>query len=473
MASKNILYSIAFDKKMSIVRAINASKKDEYTCCHCESKLKVRRSEAWLNGKEKSKRPHFYHPSNTSNCNPETVLHFGFKTLLYQKIKFLIENKKEYLVTWACNKCYCTHKRNLLKKATDVKLEYSLETCRPDLLLFNGERPIVAIEVIVKHAPEEKTLEFYKSNKIELITFNLDSDLDFELIDNQILKPTYVSLCTHPKCERCNKPQQKKSLVIIEAKCWKCSNHMKVSLLNMNGSYPGPSEFNCEEIKIAEAKGVLLKPKFSRTAGEKYLANICPKCDAFIGEFFLFSDFYSNWEYSKEEIECGYFCHECFLYNPPEDDIDSDTNDILKIPNSISDNYNEDIVTTELNEYKRNGYKVFPIRSNLVYCPIQSIELDFFKNSSKVIDDEIVQMVLRNISLWDKKIYSGIDGKYFLGLRFKQVRIESLTTIELLKKILEIYDIPLHSKLSNCMKCENFEDIVHDCIICSAGSRIV
>jgi len=79
---------------------------------------------------------------------------------------------------------------------------------------------------------------------------------------------------------------------------------MKLALVEggLDGSAcRGPESFNKEEITLAEKKGVLLKTIDSKTAEETYLANICPHCNSFIGQWFFFAHYFAPAQYGDLE----------------------------------------------------------------------------------------------------------------------------------------------------------------------------
>ena len=70
---------------------------------------------------------------------------------------------------------------------------------------------------------------------------------------------------------------------IVEAKCWSCGSPMKIALIELYG----PERFTDKEIEFASSKGVLIEEKFSGTMQKSYLANTCPKCGSFVGQFHI------------------------------------------------------------------------------------------------------------------------------------------------------------------------------------------
>jgi len=77
------------------------------------------------------------------------------------------------------------------------------------------------------------------------------------------------------------------TMQINNAECWKCGKLMKIALMLSKGTFFGPEGFNEKQIEFARSKGVLIKQQFSKTLESSYLANTCPTCGEFIGQFFV------------------------------------------------------------------------------------------------------------------------------------------------------------------------------------------
>lgn len=92
----------------------------------------------------------------------------------------------------------------------------------------------------------------------------------------------------------------KSKMQIITSDCWKCHGKMKIALMLSDNSFSGPSEFTKEQIIFAQNKGVILKEHFSKTVNEKYTANTCGHCGAFIGNHFIHDYLYDP---DAEEFE--------------------------------------------------------------------------------------------------------------------------------------------------------------------------
>lgn len=86
----------------------------------------------------------------------------------------------------------------------------------------------------------------------------------------------------------------KTKMTIIEGLCWKCNEAIKVAVTEGDGimsSYCGPDEFTDAELDFAKSKGVVIRTQDSKMANETYLANTCPHCNTFVGNFYLFTQY--------------------------------------------------------------------------------------------------------------------------------------------------------------------------------------
>jgi hypothetical protein len=315
---KQILYVTAFNENGMLVKANDAEKAEKYYCPICKNELILKKSGNTGKG---SKRPHFAHYALTENCTPESVLHYSFKKMLLDKIRDYINKKIPMNMIWKCDYCHTKHEGNLLKMVFDVKDEFDMKICRPDIALFNGKGDVFAvIEIVVTHKPEDNAIKHYKKNKIILIQIELDSENDLERIDEKLEKPSIVDFCYNPRCQICGTYKAKKELIILNNTCYKCGKPMKICYISINNGNNGfiyPSGFDENEINFAKAQGVTLEMRFSKTANEKYLANICPNCRAFIGDWFLFDDYILENMYEKNipKYNMGYYCEECKKIN--------------------------------------------------------------------------------------------------------------------------------------------------------------
>lgn len=85
----------------------------------------------------------------------------------------------------------------------------------------------------------------------------------------------------------------RKQMYIILGSCWKCKESMNIALIDGNseikhGGVYGPESFSEAEIKLAESNNVIIQMQHSGTMKDDYLANTCPHCGTFSGQFYHF-----------------------------------------------------------------------------------------------------------------------------------------------------------------------------------------
>ena len=189
-----ILYKYAEDKNGKIIHISNALLGESYYCPECKEKFVFK--------KGKIRRQHFAHSNNSSNCTGEGYLHKTFKKMLLELIKDHINKKLPLNINWECNICKNKHDGNLIAGIVDVKDEFNLDVCRPDIVLFNeaGIIPII-IEIVHKHEPENNVIEYCKKNKTILIRIKIESLDDLENINNKIIFQSNVIFFDNMNCQ--------------------------------------------------------------------------------------------------------------------------------------------------------------------------------------------------------------------------------------------------------------------------------
>jgi hypothetical protein len=317
---KTILYSVANDANGTLVNAIGAHKGSNYYCPICDYELVLRKSG---NTGKNSKRPHFAHKQLTQNCTPETALHFIFKTQAFNYIKRLLNSNSPLNFSWLCQHCTEVHQGNLLKNISDVRLEYKLDECQPDIGLLDSFGKVFAVlEIVVTHSPDKHVVKYYKKNNIISIQYYLIDDSVLNNIDAKLATPDLVSVCYNPKCRDCGRYLHKLKMMVIDASCYRCGSDIKcAAIYSPNGgsvrggsNYLSPTGFTQEEIAFARSKGVILKKRYSKTSRGSYLANTCSNCNAFVGDHYLFIDYISqvgNGDIVSQDYEIGYDCQYC------------------------------------------------------------------------------------------------------------------------------------------------------------------
>ena len=311
---KDILYSVARDGQGILAYAGTAPKGSPYYCPGCGGKFILKRS------KRRIKRPHFAHKNPSVYCSPENALHNLFQNELFADIENSLARGSPLPIEWQCSLCEEIHKGNLLKKITHARKEYDLKECVPDIALLGTDNKVHSvIEIILSHPPEENALRYYDTNDIILIKFILNSDNDIDRLRDSPLGPDDINTCLNQRCGKCDQYMLKVYIHIIDGDCWKCLSPMKVaakgSIYYLLG---GPASFTPGEISLARRHGVLITYRYSDTVKKRYMANICPKCNGFIGEFFLGPNYFMPsilGDYRRDSIEIGYCCPFCFHNN--------------------------------------------------------------------------------------------------------------------------------------------------------------
>lgn len=312
-----ILYVSAIDEDGHLCFAFNEDKtqKKKYVCPNCGVPMILKKSDK--EGKY-TKRPHFAHKSNENHdCCPETVLHNTFKNELYRILKERLEKNMSFIFKWKCKSCVDTHSGDLLKCVRNVYLEKDLDVCRPDILLTDkNDKPIFAIEVVVTHKPEEKTLQYYKDNKIWLYQIDLKSDEDLKNIEDIARQPVNFDVCRRPKCINCGKMLTRRTVYVNEDKCRYCNQTINVTMGqgDCEGLFP-PANFNQNEIDFAIEHNVLLQVFYMRDMEAFALFNVCPHCNNFV------KDLYFDSKMPLIEKKDSFYCEYCeYLKKHPFDD---------------------------------------------------------------------------------------------------------------------------------------------------------
>ena len=100
--------------------------------------------------------------------------------------------------------------------------------------------------------------------------------------------------------------EQSIQMYIIAVECYKCNQPINVAVIKSEDGFRGPETFKEGEKQIADSHGVVIKLQHTFTRQESYDANTCPHCNTFIGQHFLFTDYFVaalNGDYKYDVIE--------------------------------------------------------------------------------------------------------------------------------------------------------------------------
>ena len=269
-------------------------------CIHCGSMLVAKKGEKTTH--------HFAHHSESA-CDGMRVLHKLGQKLMRRRIEHAFKDGSGLPFQWDCKSCGKIHRRNLVKKARKVREEFTLKGAernpRSDLVLFDSkDKPHVAVEIVVTHAPEDWVIETYRELGITRVEFSLNGPEDLELLANgETLKADKVDWCEMPKCE-CGSFFRPRVVHLVDADCWKCHSDMVIAYGTGLYNHIDPSKFTWAERKAAEGQGArfsILKVKRDRRG---YLSNECSFCGWRTRNF----DLHDYWGVDSDDLQISMEC---------------------------------------------------------------------------------------------------------------------------------------------------------------------
>lgn len=193
-----LLLPYAHDNCGNVVHINDAQKGQKYTCPICEAELLLRISKI-PEGQKYHKRNHYAHKSNTDNHCSESFLHKRFKEKCAEFIQNKIDRREKLFFVYECNKCHKgkkEQKENILKdNIVDVRVEYNLGVCKPDIaLLDNNKEVIFVIEIVVTHKPRPISLDYYEEQKITCLQIKISDFDDCEHIEQIFTNPQKTTI---------------------------------------------------------------------------------------------------------------------------------------------------------------------------------------------------------------------------------------------------------------------------------------
>lgn len=285
-----LLVPYGTDPQGTLVRASEANHQTIYHCPGCNSPLVLRAGEKVIH--------HFAHKAN-STCTGETVAHQTAKRLLVQVImeQSISPFPKAISIFCPCSCCNKTFSLALPARSfTSAQEEHRIDTFVCDVVAFRDSACVLAIEVFMTHAVEEK-----KALVLSVPWLELSAEAVLE--NPYQWRPTKANLkpVLCPDCKkhviklrelaerwnlaffepaRYRDPSRATFLAAIET-CWKCKNEIPV--------YWWRGVPFCET-EPPSPRPRTIQHRYSKTYGGSYWANTCPECDAVQGDNFLFLD---------------------------------------------------------------------------------------------------------------------------------------------------------------------------------------
>ncbi|MBA7702575.1 hypothetical protein ES703_111344 [subsurface metagenome] len=230
------------------------------------------------------KRPYFAHYTENPNCKPETVIHKMAKDNIKEGIDTASSYDLKYPFTWRCPICDQEHGGNLARSTREVRTEVSFDGVRPDILLSSMKgKPLVAIEVVVTHRPEQKAIEAYKRLKLPVILVKPAWE-DLEKLKTGLGEvEAWQAPCKAKRCPKCKRPMKE---VVIGAfkgvSCSYCGKPMLVMGLACDKERYF-EELGPGVIKPAQSVGVLIEELEVPRYRYSPIVHRCPTCGALQG----------------------------------------------------------------------------------------------------------------------------------------------------------------------------------------------
>ena len=276
--TKEILYSVANDAEGTLTKVSDAVKGKDYYCLECKNKLILKRSGKTGKG---SRRPHFSHSIVSTNCTPESVLHFAFKKFLASYLVSLLTGHQALTVSWTCRSCGAGQTGNLLEHVVRVEEEYDLSVCRPDIALLDSKGCLVAaIEIVVTHAPEPSAVHYYREGGVVLVQINLESDEDLDRVQDKIASPSIFDYCSKPRCSNYRISTTSRTVLASRRPCGRCFSPVELYNIGIQTPFGQQTtrEFSAEEIELVKSQRPNIEVRENHSAGERFPIFVCMNC---------------------------------------------------------------------------------------------------------------------------------------------------------------------------------------------------
>lgn len=317
---KEIMYPFALDAGGKVVAAVDALAGENYFCITCQHPMFIRAG--LIN------RPHFAHSVELNTCSPETALHLVAKETIRQGIELALDECRPYPFVWHCLDCYGTNQANLAITPRRILVEKSVYGVRPDLLAINeAGHPLVAIEVVVTHAPEASTLAVYRENKLPVVVIG---DITWDDIGEMEKGLSHVSVhvengfCRSPEhppdCPHCHSHLTPIKIEVWHGySCYRCL--APIPVLFFSKMLLWDNERGLKELsRIAREKGVPFI-FYRNRRGEFHAAHRCPMCHSWQFNLSVYRGRYDNWHPNPDRpVETIYYfwCERCAFWKQRE-----------------------------------------------------------------------------------------------------------------------------------------------------------
>lgn len=287
-----------------LVSPADADPDTVYTCPNCDAPLTLKKGTVRV--------AHFAHARNTS-CTNETILHAIAKMLIVAVIEGWKRGEHESPnIKCVCDLCGHDHERPLPERITHAVDEKGVPSSfRPDVVLYEGEKPIGGVEIWVCHrVPKEKW------DKIQLPLIELKgSDVlahphTWNPSDPEYLREIRCTSCieildafrskSHKLARQMGIELPKHYYRYAPYECRRCHREFLVF------TWPGVSAYYSSRPAINPRPPNVRWVK-STALGRSYSGNVCPSCDIIQGRYPLHGEPDSPFYRVENEDDAGSF----------------------------------------------------------------------------------------------------------------------------------------------------------------------
>lgn len=318
----DILYEYANNEKGELINASTATTAGSFFCPECNGEMVLHKAGKGAN----SHRSHFQHKFTNPECSSESYLHYIFKLKLESVLKSYLRARKPFYIKWTPD-FYEERTCNLLKTTIEIVHEKKIKSdvgnslYQPDISLINAEgKKYVAIEIVVSHFPEPKTLDFYSENKIFLLQIQLDPNSLYSInhIEEIASRPnifTFTAVSKDNKsisCNLCGKERKIATFKFGKIACHRCNSPVKFPWIEWVSKakkimHTGIENFNIKEIEFARSNGCVISKRISKSKYHiTYYTVECPCCGETINMNIDISKIHPQSNYFD-----WYFCPNC------------------------------------------------------------------------------------------------------------------------------------------------------------------
>jgi len=272
----------AFDINHNLIKADEAKKDQQYFCPGCEELLILKKGER--------KAAHYPH-KESDICTQEKIIRQAAKYCVKNAVSgWKNSGLKAPVLIRECQACWGEFDQALPEKVEAAEIDFEFGEHRLDIALMENDGILAAMVIDIG-----QTLDQYERLSLGIPHISIDG---WKVIDNPSLWKVEIDAFRLFVCKKCKmsfRRFQEKVLRVSEKTgikipneyyrysvtyCWKCRTEFIVF------AWPGHGHQTMDKPK-KEPVPSTIQDRFSKTAGHKYWANICPKCRMIQGSFYL------------------------------------------------------------------------------------------------------------------------------------------------------------------------------------------